>query len=774
VLLPFVMSLLVGGCEPADPLEAIRQQQESGDYVGTIEPLRELLGERPTDSEANYRYGRALVAMGEFGVATWPLRQAMRDPEWLVRAGLELAHAALASRDFNEAIEVTTRILEVYPDHVLALLFRAQAQAHWKKDPVAALADTDRVFELDPTIIEAHEPRILALLALDRHAEAREALAEAGQRLVEVEAPASTLAWHCSTTAIFADEGGDTERAREIWHDCLERFPSDPTVVMKVVQFYETKREPGDGERSIEALRRALAGGKSQRLFRTALAERLRVAGRPAEGVLLLQEATEVEDPRLAAAAWADLARFRHLLRQHGAAADALAHAVELSRPFEELVPAELLFRYADALVLAGRLDEALAVADEIPVPAQRRLIRGRVAQERGDAAGALAEYDEALRLWPNNPWARYYAALAAERLGDFDRALEEYRYAVRISVGATDARTRAARLLIAQGEFLLAYQLLFLEVAKAPLEPEGELLSMYLMARVANPKQLQSALIELRARDPERLPAALARAAEGAAEVAGPDAALDLLRDAPGVDYRHTSAAPVLRALVRFAHAAGSPQAAERAVEAALAAHPHSSVLHELRGQHRELADDSPESIRAAYRRAVELDPENAGALLGLGRLAVVRDPMKALEFFDRAAATDPSDPAPKLAAARVELSRGRLDEAAARLNHLLEWHPFEAEAAAELVALDLRRGATSQDTIDLARRAARFGGGADAYELLSRVYALLGQTDESNEAARRAEYLRELPPATGSQEEGERTEGLERSRRRRPQLTG
>ena len=121
-------------------------------------------------------------------------------------------------------------------------------------------------------------------------------------------------------------------------------------------------------------------------------------------------------------------------------------------------------------------------------MPAQRSLILGRVAQERGDAAAALEHFDAALRLWPNNPWARYYAALAAERLGDFDRALEEYRYSIRIDQGATDARTRGAKLLVAEGDLLRAYQLLFIEVERHPLEPEGELFSMYLMARAANP----------------------------------------------------------------------------------------------------------------------------------------------------------------------------------------------------------------------------------------------------------------------------------------------
>jgi tetratricopeptide (TPR) repeat protein len=736
------------GCEASDPLESIRRQQDAGDYEATLEPLRELLVARPGDSEANYLYGRALVSAGELGLATWPLRQAMRDPEYLLPAGIQLAQAALSSADFNEAVEVTTKILEAHPDHRLALLFRAQAQAHWRKDPEAALADTDRLFEIDPNVLEAYEPRILALLALERHEAAREALAEAGRRLEESEADEGTLAWHCSTTAIFADEGGDPERARAVWSDCLERYPSDPGVVMNAVQFYEAKLQLGDLERTIEVLRAALDEAPSQRLFRMALAERLRLAGRPLEGVALLEQATEVEDPRVAVGAWVDLARFWHSLREHAAAADALARAIEVQREFEE-PGAQLLFQYADALVVSGQLDRALGVAEEIPVPAQRQLIRGRVAQERGDLAGALAEYDQALRVWPDNPWARYYAARAAERLGDFDRALEEYRYAIRISVGATDARTRAARLLIAQGEPLLAYQLLFLEVEKAPLEPEGELLSMYLMARVANPRQLQGSLATLAVRDPAKLPMALVQGAQGAADAAGPGAALNLLRGAPGIDFRDPAAAPALRALVGFAHDAGEPQVAERAVEAAVAAHPEAAVFHELRGRHRERAGDGVESIRDAYRRALEIDPMNAGALAGLGRLARDSDPELALELFDRAIDADPTDPVPKLAAARIQRAAGRVEEAAQRLDDLLEWHPLELAAASELVALDLDRGLASESTLERARRAVRLGGGAEAYEQLSRVHALQGHEKESGEAAARAEALHELERA-------------------------
>jgi tetratricopeptide (TPR) repeat protein len=733
--------LALSGCEAADPLEAIRRQQASGDFEGSVAPLRELLSERHDDPEANYLYGRALIYTRQPSLATWPLLQAMEDPAWLEAAGLELAGAGLVTGDFNEVVDVATRILEDRPELAVALLYRAQALAHWKKDPEAALEDAKRVLELEPEMIEAYEPLILALLELDRHAEASEALAEAGRRLAALDAPASGLAWHCSTTAIFADEAGETDRALETWRECLEQYPADSNVVGNATQFYDAR---GEWERSLDVMRRALDAAPDQRAYRTALAERLRHAGEAAEAEALLRDATQVEDPRVAAYAWSDLAQFRHGMRDHAAAADALARAIERIEEVEDPGP-QLRFRYADALVVSGQLDRALAVAEEITVPAQRELIVGRVAQERGEPGRALEHFDEALRLWPDNPWARYYAALAAERLGDFDRALEEYRYSIRTSVGATDARTRGAKLLIAQQQPLLAYQLLFLEVGKAPLDPEGELLSMYLMARVANPKQLQDSLTELAARSPARLPLALVRGAEGAAETAGPRAAMSLLRDAPGVDYSDPLAGPALRALVRFAYAAGEPEVAARAVEAALAAHPEAAVFHEVRGLQLELSGAAPDEVSAAYARAVALDAANAGALAGLGRLARDRDPAQAVALFDRAAAAEPSDPEPKLEAARALRASGPPEAVVRRLDALLDQHPFETQAAADLVSLDIERGVVTPRTLERARRAARFGGGIEEYEQLSRIYAQLEQPEKAEAAARHAQLLRE-----------------------------
>jgi len=151
-----LLGLALSGCEAADPLEAIRQQQASGDYAGSVARLRELLKERHDDPEVNYLYGRALVYTGQPSLATWSLRQAMEDPEWLETAGLELAHAGLVAGDFNEVVDVTTRILEDRPvaGHAIVALGRRHAA-----DPVVGAPAPARIAALAEEGGEVRKPR---------------------------------------------------------------------------------------------------------------------------------------------------------------------------------------------------------------------------------------------------------------------------------------------------------------------------------------------------------------------------------------------------------------------------------------------------------------------------------------------------------------------------------------------------------------------------------------------------------------------------------------
>jgi tetratricopeptide (TPR) repeat protein len=739
LLVGVFVCLALAGCDQGKPLEAIRKQHAAGDFEGTLETLRELLEERPEDPELNYLYGRAL-AFTQPNLAVWSLRKAMEDPEWLVPAGSQLAFVALSGGDFNEVVKITSRILEREPDNIPVLMIQANAYAHSKLDPERAMADAKHILELDPRTPEAYEPLILALLSLDRLDEASEALAEAGRLLAELDVNEGLLAWHCATTAAFVQESGDLADARKTWAACIDAHPSDLDVVSNAVNFYDAQ---GEIERSIEILRAALAENRVSPQLRSILSQHLLALGDAAGAEAVLREATRSDDPLIAAGAWMDLAKFEQGLEEYAAAADAMERSIELLKQAGDPSP-QVLFEYADALVLADRLERALEVAEELPVVAHKQLIRGRVAQEQRDPARALEEFDEALALWPDNPWARYYAALAAEELGDFERAVEEYRNAVRGEPGATDARTRGAALLLAEGDPSSASLTLKTAIDEAPLEIEGQLLGIRTAGVLGDTVDVSEWLAMIEKNHPAWSGQALAEAAEGVARRSGPIRAVNMLATAPGVDYGNPRYAAGLRALVKFSHEATENPALRDAFAQTFGAHPDSAQFQAIAAYDLELSGAPSEEVVARYARALELEPEHPWALAGLGRLALANDPEAALGYFDRAAAKDSDDPESKLQAARALLALGKQEEAAVRLDALLLEHPAETSAAIERARLDLDRGISTPQTLERARRAVHFGGGADALELLSRVHAEREEPELAERAATQAQAVR------------------------------
>lgn len=728
------------GCGPSDPLAAARQQIAAGQYQASLEPLRQILAERKGDPEVDYLYGLALSRLGQASLAEWPLREAMKDPKWLVRAGAQLVHGALVTRNFPVAIEAATRVLEVEPENVDVLLMRANAYAYSRMNPEPALADAEHVLKLDPDNLDAMEPKILSLLALNRIDEAAAAIKDLGKRIKEKDAGPELSGWYCATAALFAQESGKADEAATRWADCVKRFPGHMNVVTNAVDYYDSQR---NFDRSLEILRQAQKENPDSRELRVLLAERLRRSGKAGEAEALLKAATQSDSPLLSAAAWIDLAKHYEDLEDYDASAQAAQKAYERARGHGEMHP-QLLFEYADALVMDGKLDRARELADQMTVPAYQEMTRARVAQESGHPAEALEHYDKAFQFWPDNPFARYAAARAAEAVGNFDRAIDEYRYALRISPGATDARLRLGRLQTREGHFADALTMLRLRAEEQPLPLEGQLLSLYLWARIGQEKMVRRALSAFARQAPAQLGPAVAEAARGLHDRAGAAAAARFIEEAAseGLDLTQPRCADALRALVRFSHEAGDGKQAESRVSAALKAHPDAAALHDVQGLQLELGGDALRA-RAAYQRAVDLDPKDADALQGLGRVA--GDPQQALAWFDRALEQKPGDSAAVRGAAAALARAGKPEQAEARLEAQLAEDPADPAVVEQLVKLQLDRNAVTDRSLELANRAVRFGGGAEALDLLSQVHERRGESAEASQAAERARNLRD-----------------------------
>ncbi|MBC8187484.1 MAG: tetratricopeptide repeat protein, partial [Proteobacteria bacterium] len=476
----FAVIALVG-CRPSDPVQDVRDQIAAGQHREALEPLRDLIKETPEDMELLFLYGQVLVETGQPGLAEWPLRKAQTDPIWFVRASLLIASVEHTGGNAENAAETYAKVLEAHPDMMNVRIQRANVLARSPRLLHEALAEVDRILEMDPQQLSAYKPRILAYLGLNQPDDAERVLLELGARIEADQSEDDPIqGWHCATMAIFADDKGDEEVARTRWLDCIERYPTHPNVVGRAIGFYRKNLEL---ESALEVARVAFEGDKGQDSgYRLVVSDLLRLLDRHDEAEALLIEGTEEATTQIGrSAALLALAEYYKQIGNLESSADALEKGLAATQKFAGAQP-DLLFALADLRIQLGQSDLALELTSRMTVAAHRALVRGAVAHNRKEFAKAIQFYDEATRLWPENAFAPFYGAQAALELGQVDRAFEGFLLSIRIDETATAARMHAARILFAENRHTTAVEML--ATTRIPPSVESKLLGLQIHAR--------------------------------------------------------------------------------------------------------------------------------------------------------------------------------------------------------------------------------------------------------------------------------------------------
>jgi tetratricopeptide (TPR) repeat protein len=336
-----------------------------------------------------------------------------------------------------------------------------------------------------------------------------------------------------------------------------------------------------------------------------------------------------------------------------------------------------------------------------------RDLITGRILLAEGDPRGALESFEKGILLWPNSAAARFLAGQAAEQIGDFERAVSEYRESVRADASRTTAGLELAELYLASGHNLDALDAIQRHLQSHPGNIEGTIAAIRIAHKARRFGIATEGLTRLAA-VPEQAGTAAAEHATLLAESSpdGASVAVKSIEDSK-LDLTDPINAAALRALVTNLAKLGEHAKAEERIRSALAARPEAAVFHELNGRVLKAAGKPPEQAREAFDRALELDPAEVEAVLGLAELAAQAGEVDAaLTLYDRAAELDPKHSVAALAAAKLELGAGRTAAARQRFEAILVKRPREASASIELARILAEQG-EFEASLDQARRA-------------------------------------------------------------------
>jgi tetratricopeptide (TPR) repeat protein len=724
-----VLSLLLAACGPADPLDHARLLQEEGHLREAADHLRAELDRDPSNPTLNLAYGEVLMRAGEPSRAIWPLRKAAGSDDLGVEAGVLLTKALMQTSNPEEAVVAATQVLDRDAEHLEALVLRASANLRAKHEE-QALVDAEEVLQEMPRQLDATIVRISALLTLGRLDEVGAAIEEASSGLAsESDAPPAVRARLCVIEAVFRVELGEQDEGESRFEACLAEHPNDSVVLSEALGFYDAR---GDAERGSDLLAQALERMPGRLEIRVALAERQREAGDPERGEALLRDATMLEQADLA---WLALHDYLVRLEDYAAAADAMRNALEqIENP-----GAGLLIAYADDLVLAGDLEAARAVARELPAPGSH-LILGRIHLEEDDPVRALRELEAGIRLWPNNPVARWLAGRAAERTGDFAVAIAHYRESVRADPSKTDASYRLATLYDQAGSARDALDFATRHTDAYPDDRDGLLLLVKLGEQHGLRAIVQRGVRAL-ASDAGSGPSVLVTQAEARAKRGGPMAGVSLLETA--LDRAPSAHPLVLRTLVDLYARTAEPAGALPRVEAAARGAPADFDLQVVHADALRAAGEI-EPARLVYRRVLDADAQHGHALLGLARLErSLGNQREALAILDRI----PPDTSVAVAAQLDAAALVSEAERERRLRALLALHPREAGASHDLAELLLLSGNVDSALI-LARTLHARGETREATDLLERLLAIDALKDHSSLQAELARLEVEADP--------------------------
>lgn len=432
-----------------------------------------------------YLKGLVHVDQGQLEAAQTELERALElrpesVPAWIRFGNLLLErNQPEGARDaFERALELEAGEAGGTEDGIAAATFGlGRAEAALGRH-AAAVEHFERVLELQPQASVVHYPLSQAFRRLGRMEEAEEQLVRRGNRRVAFPDPPMDELTDLKTLTAF-----------QVLHSMARdlEVPAEQLLGFALTHL-------GDVRGTVEPLERVIA----EQLEQGESPERIARLHYAAGGILVNQgdddralehfRSAVARDPELLDA-WVKLGNALARTGRLEVAVEAFARALEL-QPGDR----ELTVKRATVLINLGRTDQAIAelrqLAREDPEDPTLRIRVAEALEAAGDLRGAEAAYREAVDAGrPAPAQAQIHRGYGAflQRQGQFQRAVEQYRQALRLDQDLLGARRDLAAVLGHLGRFREAAEEYARVTTAAPKDDaarRGEALALILSGR--------------------------------------------------------------------------------------------------------------------------------------------------------------------------------------------------------------------------------------------------------------------------------------------------
>jgi tetratricopeptide (TPR) repeat protein len=696
--------LVLAACQ--DDAERLAEHQaralaylEEGKHAEAVIEFKNALQVDPNRADAHHGLAKALIGQKKIRLAYWELQETVRLDAANLDARLEYGQFLLFGKesDIENALTQAEEVLAAEPERASAWVLQARALQALKRNDEAGVAFA-RAVEVAP---EEAAP-LLLLANYHRRRDERSKAEPLYRRLAELE---PGFASHAALAAFLAADGEREGEAEETYRKAVELAEPErrPAAYSLLANFFYSRERFDEAEM---VLREGAEAEEGNLELIYGLARFYHSRGEQAKADAMIEAATEADpgDPQpylllssyrsrqgdlegaLEAADAALLAspddlraklRKAELLVDIGYRGDdssrvsqgrAIVNAV-LAR--DEANP-EALFVKAKIDLAERKLDEAATslrrAIEARPEWAQAHFVLGSTLLLQGDRTAARAEVSRALELDADLVEARRILARIHASLGDHALAVETGRHVLRRNPG--DAATH---ILVAQS--LLRQRKVDEALAELEAIPEEnrDAEAHYALGRLFSKKSDWEAARRhlMAAYDPE-------------------SPRFEVLQALLDLDVREKRIA----------------ESAER-IEAAQQVSPEHSPLNRLHGEALLYSGKRAEA-EAAFRRAIELDPNDLNGYQSLARfLAITGRPGEVLVTYEDALQQNPDSGSMHVVVGSLYELEGRTEDAMARYEDAIRLDPGLAVARNNLAYLLSETGGDLDRALEMAQEA-------------------------------------------------------------------